>query len=47
MPQLDDADDIIAEIRRLLLKAETGEQFAAIAALEARYVALTGRQCYP
>jgi hypothetical protein len=40
----DEAEDISAEICRLLPKAETGEQFAHICLLESRYVELTGKQ---
>jgi hypothetical protein len=38
------AQDIQDEITRLLPKAETGEQWAYICLLEARYVALAGHQ---
>lgn len=40
----DEAGDIGDEIGRLLPKAETGEQWAHVSALESRYVALTGQQ---
>jgi hypothetical protein len=39
--------DLQDEIERLLLKAETGEQWAHICALETRYVELTGGQLPP
>lgn len=39
-----DADDLREEIERLMPKAETGEQWAHICALEAAYVEATGQQ---
>jgi hypothetical protein len=43
-PLSDDADELQGEIEDLLPKAETGEQWAHIAALEAAYVEATGEQ---